>query len=69
MADLEFEIKSLQNIVQGQAQSMKNMESSLERLRSVEQLLERVAGSNEEMLKHFQQMFQMYQEAMSNRRT
>ena len=64
MSDVVGEIKTLQGIVQSLIQSNKNMENSLERLRSVEQLLERVAGSNEEMLRLMHETTATYNQAI-----
>lgn len=64
MSDVVGEIKTLQAIVQTLIQSNKNMENSLERLRSIEQLLERVAGSNEEVLRLTQETTASYNQAL-----
>jgi hypothetical protein len=64
MTDLVVaELKTLEKIVQSHIQSSKSMEGSLERLRNIEQLLERVAIASEASAKALNDMLTLYIQA------
>lgn len=66
MADVAGEIKNLEGLTQTLIQTVKSVDQSLERLRSIEQLMERVAASNDEISRNMKQMTDMYNQAITN---
>lgn len=55
------EIKTFEQLTQTLQIHLNNIENGVERLRSIEQLLERVAESNENMLKLMSEMMTAYE--------